>query len=145
MRQRRIKPTTILTDGEVGEVVRGVRTVFGDTFATLAESLGLNLEEGVRFMPVAKRCEERRCARGGSVKEVAAQLKVPQYRLKDIEAGHVRRIRPGILHAYLSHLGLASWYRGWARRNPGVARQLAAQPRPRKAQKRGRGRTSAWS
>jgi hypothetical protein len=121
MKARQVKPTTILTDVEAQEVVGGICAVFGEQFATRAESYGLDPEQVVRFMPVAKRCEKQRCVRGWSIKDVASQLKVPQYRLRDIEGGHVRTIKPEILHAYVSHLDLDSWYRRWKRANPEVA------------------------
>jgi len=125
MRRRRVKLTTILTDDEVREVVRGIRTVFGDQFAAMAESRGIDLEQSVRFRPVGKRCEERRCARGLSVKDVAKQLKVPQFRLRDIEAGRFRSIQPPVLAAYVSHLRLRRWYRRWERSSPELARLVA--------------------
>jgi transcriptional regulator with XRE-family HTH domain len=124
MTQRRVTPRTILTNAEVSQVVHGIRNVFGERFAALAASYGLDLEEGVRFMPVAKRCEERRAAQNWAIRDVAKALRVPQYRLKDIESGHVRNVRPEILHAYVSHLGLTSWYRRWEHANPGIARRV---------------------
>ncbi len=137
MRQRRITPTTILTDAEVHTVALKVRAALGSAFSGLVKSHGLELEEGIRFMPVAKRCEECRCARGLNLKSVAAQLGVPQYRLKDVEAGNVRQVRPEVLHAYLSHLELASWYRTWARMNVELARRLELPPKSRSSKKVG--------
>jgi transcriptional regulator with XRE-family HTH domain len=124
MRERRVRPTTILTDAEVSTLVRGVRSVFGDGFGALVKSYGIDVEEEVRFTAVAKRCVEERAARGWSLKEVARQLKVAQYRLRDIEAGHVRSVDPEVLHAYVSHLGLESWYGRWKRSSPDLATRL---------------------
>jgi transcriptional regulator with XRE-family HTH domain len=125
MRERRVRPTTILTDAEVTTLVRGVRSVLGDGFGALVKSYGMDLEEGVRFTAVAKRCVEERAARGWTLKEVARQLKVARYRLRDIEAGHVRSVEPEVLHAYVSHLGLESWYGRWKRSSPDLATRLA--------------------
>jgi Helix-turn-helix domain len=125
MRERRVRPTTILTDAEVATLVRGVRSALGDGFGALVESYGLDLEQGVRFTAVAKRCVEERAARGWTLKEVARPLKVAQYRLRDIEAGHVRSVEPEVLHAYVSHLGLQSWFGRWKRSSPDLATRLA--------------------
>jgi len=142
MKQRRITATTILTDAEAHAVALKVRAALGSAFSGIVKSHGLELEDGIRFMSVSKSCEERRCARGLSLKSIAAELGVPQYRLKDIEAGYVRQIRPEVLHAYVSHLGLASWYRGWARGNSKVAERLALPPKGRSSKKQVRGRTN---
>ena len=125
MRTRSIKSTTILTDAEVTQVAEGVRAFLGPTFEALARSYGLDLDASVRFAPVAKRCQEERQASGLSIRDMAHHLNVAQYRLKDIEAGHVKRIQPSALHAYVSQLGLRSWYRRWERSNPKAAQTLA--------------------
>lgn len=78
MRERRVKSTTVLTDAEVQQVLLGIRSVFGEEFEALAGSRGIDLEGSVRFLQVAKRCEERRQGRGWSLKEVAKHLRVPQ-------------------------------------------------------------------
>jgi hypothetical protein len=93
--------------------------------------------------PPGRRCAERRRARGWSVKEASKQLKVPQYRLTDIEAGQLRSIEPPILAAYVSHLGLRRWYRRWASLSPEVARLVALKSgADEESRKRKRGRTT---
>jgi ribosome-binding protein aMBF1 (putative translation factor) len=124
MRKRRVTATTILTDSEVQQALRAIRPVFGEGFEDLAASRGINLEDSVRFLSVARRCHERRAAQGWSLKDVARRLNVPQYRLKDIEAGRLTSVTPEILQAYVSHLSLDSWLRRWRRSNPDVALRL---------------------
>lgn len=124
MRGRRISPSTILSDSQVGEVVRGIRAVFGESFAALADSRGIDLSESVRIGSLARRCKERRIELGRTIRQVALHLQVPQYRLKDIEAGRSRGIKPEALRAYVSHLGLEVWFRRWRKANPEIAARL---------------------
>jgi hypothetical protein len=58
------------------------------------------------------------------VKEVAAALKVPQYRIKAIEEGSVRSIQPDILRRYIAHLRLNRWTGRWASANSKLASKL---------------------
>jgi len=92
----------------------------------LLERFGVNLADTVRFLPVTRRCIEGRENAGLSVKDVAKQLRVPQYRLREIESGHISQIQPMVLREYLGQLGLESWYAKWSRANPELATRLEA-------------------
>jgi len=142
MNSRRISVTSILSDREVREAVQGIRVLFGEQFVSMADSYGASLEDAVRFGPLARRCEERRTALGRSVKQVAADLGVPQYRLKAIEAGTLREVDPKILLAYISYLGLQRWFAHWKGANPEIASRVAMDAKP-PAPLRGRAKGSS--
>jgi DNA-binding Xre family transcriptional regulator len=131
-RQRRLRPTTILTDEEVSEVGESAQDALGADIVKLMRSLGLEPEESARMSSLANRVSEARCKRGLSVKEAAAQMKMPQYRLKDIEAGMVNRIRGDVLEQYVRFLGLKRWVAKWAAANPDLATKLGVSTRRRR-------------
>jgi len=131
MRARRVTSTSILSDAQVREVVQGVRASFGPSFTDAITRHGIDLEDGVRFSPLAKRCAERREELGQTIKDAAAALQVPQYRLKAIESGHPKGIAKDVLQAYVVHLGLEAWYRRWAKANPEVAARCQSEGRSR--------------
>jgi hypothetical protein len=142
MNRRRISGTTILSDQEVRETVQAIRTFLGQPFVSIADSYGASLEDEVRFGPLARRCEQKRTVLGRSVKEVAVDLGVSQYRLKAIEAGTLAEIKPKILLAYISYLGLQRWYARWRAANPEIAGRVAMDAKP---PARGRGRAKGSS
>jgi len=55
---------------------------------------------------------------------VGLQLKVPQYRIKDIEFGTVDCIDPKVLPRYVSLLGLGRWVQRWVAANGDLAARL---------------------
>jgi hypothetical protein len=85
---------------------------------------GIDPEEGLRFLAVARQVAERRMANGLDIKTAAGLLKVAQYRLRDIEAGRVGSIVPDVLAAYIDHLRLKPWLSRWKKANPGLATRI---------------------
>ena len=104
--------TKILTDDEVSAVADAIRETFGTSVAKV------DLEQTVRFLSLSKACQGAREQRGLSIKEAAALLKAPQYRLKAIEQGSLRLIQPDILRAYVGLLELGAYFEEWAAANP---------------------------
>lgn len=122
--QPAIKLTTILTDAQVGLLTEAVHDLLGPEFVAAAARLRVDTQKNVRFHAVAARCAEARQELGLDVKQVAARLKVPQYRLQGIERGCLSEIRGAVLIGYMLFLGLDSWLRRWVRANPGLASEL---------------------
>lgn len=83
-----------------------------------------SVESTIRIGSLARRCQAERERLGLTLKQAAAQLKVPQYRLKAIEDGHISEFRGDILMKYRDMLGLHDWIERWAEANPGLARKL---------------------
>ncbi len=106
--------TKILTDDEVSAAADAMRETFGTLAATV------DLEQTVRFLSLSKACQGAREQRGLSIKDAAALLKVPQYRLKAIEQGSLKLIEPGTLHAYVGLLELGAYFEEWAAANPAL-------------------------
>lgn len=122
--RRRLKPTSILSNEEVDIAVELLRSALGEPFGTFAKSHGISVEDTLRFLPVGRKCQAAREGRGSSIKQVAAELKVPQYRLKAVEDGGFRQLDPVVLKKYISHLGLTRWFRRWKNANVELAGKL---------------------
>lgn len=88
------------------------------------------MENTLRIGSLSKRCQVEREKLGLTVKQVAAQLKVPQYHLKAIDEGRLSEIREDVLGKYLVLLGLQDWVQQWVTANPGLARRLGLKQRP---------------
>lgn len=116
----------ILTDAQVKLICKEMERAFGLALPEQTKGHSLDMEWTVRFMAVSSRIKERRGALGLSIQKIARLLKVPQYRLKAIEAGHRREILPEVLDAYLDLLRLKPWFGKWRKANPGMKRFLSS-------------------
>ncbi|MGH2403270.1 MAG: helix-turn-helix domain-containing protein [bacterium] len=105
-------------------LTKAVHELLGREFVAGAERLRVDTQKNVRFGAVAARCAEARKELGLDVKQVAARLRVPQYRVQAIERGRLREIRGAVLIGYVSFLGLDSWLRRWVRANSALASEL---------------------
>ncbi len=115
----------ILTEAEIAMVVKAMRKGLGEDIARMIPGGTNAMADSVRFLPVAGHCNWLREAQGLTVKEAAAALRVPQYRLLDIEAGSTGRMRADVLLAYAAHLGVdPEWMCAWAEANRQLARKL---------------------
>jgi len=115
----------ILTAHEVRAVTQRLRKLLGDSFTALDAASDIRLEAWLRFQAVADRCQDSREGRGEGLKAAAAALRVPQYRLKDIEEGHVNHILRGVLVRYIAYLGLERWFGRWKKANRSLVVRLA--------------------
>ena len=122
--KRKIKTTKILNDSELALLQEAVPQGLRPNIAELMDRYGLSVESTIRFTSVRAQCKEARFALRLSIKESAKALRVPQSRLKDIEAGHLPDIQPEILQQYMTLLGLKSWFRRWRSKNKDLATEL---------------------
>src|SRR5438876_6803795 len=125
------------TDAEVEELARRVIENFPPGAAQVLTGYGIDPRDGIRFHPVATRCREARERRGLTIKSAAHELRIPQYRLRDVENGQTNRIEPEVLARYLALLDLGRWFARWKAYNPELAAKLGATTIP------GHGRTRA--
>ena len=51
-------------------------------------------------------------------------LGIPQYRLRAIDCGHLREIRPDLARRYFHFLGIEAWVARWCRANRELARHV---------------------
>jgi hypothetical protein len=106
-------------------VVQRINEALGPEIAAMLSASGLNPNHLVRFLAIASRCRRRRQEMGLSLKEASQQLRIPQYRLRAIEAGMLPQIALASLHAYIQFLGLAGQFARWRRGNTDVYDEIA--------------------
>jgi hypothetical protein len=122
----------ILTTSEIRQLTRLSRSMLGETFLAAAAQLGWSMEDWFRMSSLAYRVRSERDRRGLSTKDVAAHLRVPQYRLLPIEEGRVRNFEPEIFWRYIDLLDQREWMSEWISANRTIARRLGLVTRPRK-------------
>lgn len=133
---RALNRNEILTDRQVEDTVRLMHDHLGEGFLALAGKLSFDFGESVRLHPLHARVVAAREARGLTIKQVAAELCVPQYRLRAVEEGTSRTIDPVVALAYVGFLGLARWARRWATANPELAEEIGLMPRTKGASRK---------
>lgn len=119
-----IKRDMILSDAQVELLTEAVHQLLGQEFVSESAGRGFDTHRGVRFMAVSARCTAERERIGLTVKQAAARIKVPRYRLKAVESGRLSEIRPEVLARYVSFLGLDSWLGRWVKMNGTLATEL---------------------
>ena len=121
---KRLHPREILSDEIVALLMKEMPRVMDAQICQLFENSKIDVERGLRFQAVAVRCKEAREQAKMSLKDVSLALRIPQYRIKEIEERSESNVVPKILHRYLALLGLSRWYRKWAKVNPKLAARL---------------------
>ncbi len=116
--------TTILNDKEARYVVEKALKSFGFEMAGQMKNTGVNFEDVIRLGSLGAKCEEVRALRGLSIKDIAKELGVPQYRLKAIEEPNETMILPEVLEKYIAFLELESWFKKWEDANLTLAKKL---------------------
>lgn len=101
-----------------------MREVLGDRVTAYAEELGISFRDTIRYAALSEQIKVARLGRDLSIKEAAAEIKAPQYRIRAIESGHFSEMRSEFLNRYLAFLGLESEAREWANRHPHLAERI---------------------
>ena len=117
------KDAVILDEAMVLKLSRGVVALLGPPAVELAHGLGVHLDDVVRFLAVKSRCVSAREEAGLTLQDVAKQLRVPQYRIRDIESGSTASLHHcsgSTLNCWGLRLGMRSgpnqiqsWQGGW--------------------------------
>ncbi len=107
-----------------------VRESLGPEFVELCDKLGFDVEGMIRYKPFGDKFEAARLGRNLTIKEAAAQIKAPQYRLKAIENGHFSEILPDVLRKYAGFLDLEDYVTSWSQINPDLADDLGIDRSP---------------
>ena len=118
------KKKTLLEKVNIDKIVHNTREALGKDMTLLADSVGLNLEHFIRFTPIAKTCEALRKHKRMTIHQVANKLKVPQYKIKDIEGTNVPDISVSVLRKYVEYLGLKESFETWETNNPEVLKNF---------------------
>ncbi len=85
----RRNPAAPLTDAEVSLLAAEVQKAFADWFPLAPAQSLRDVERGVRWQALGRRCRQAREERGWSPKDAAAAAGIPQYRVRAIEDGHL--------------------------------------------------------
>lgn len=114
----------ILTDDEIKVFAGHMKESMGPTFSALSDEYGLSIEDTLRFQPLSYRLVEARTVKGLTLKEAAAALKVPKYRLDYVEKASIGNISPEIALRYIEFLGLSGWFGKWKKANAEFAKRM---------------------
>ena len=79
----------------------------------------------IRFQMVSEMCRNERQRKELTFKQISLDLKIPQYRLKDVESSSVKNIVADILEKYIDYLGLRKWFNSWKKHNMYVYGRLS--------------------
>ena len=121
---RKLTTTSILNDDEVAILASGIHQLVGERVTLAAEAYGLDVEAMLCFMPVAERCRVARSRKDLSLKDAARALRVPQYRLKDIEGNRVGAVDQSVLILYIELLDIKRWFSRWKAQNSSLYESL---------------------
>ena len=114
---RKLTTTSIMNDDELAIVADGIRRLVGGNVTLAIEAYRVDVEAILRFMSVAEKCRIARSLKDLSLKDAARALKVPQYRLNDIEENRVRAVEQPVLIRYIELLDLKQWFNRWKAQN----------------------------
>jgi hypothetical protein len=117
---RKLTTTSILNNDELAILANGIHQVLGESVTLAVEAYGLDVEAILRFMPVAEKCRIARTRKDLSLKDAARALRVPQYRLKDIEENRVGAVDQAVLVLYIELLDIKQWFSQWKAKNSSV-------------------------
>jgi len=122
--RRKIKATTILVPEQIAAVKEGIERLLGPTVVSAFRDYRLDTEGMLRFMSVGAKLRELREMKALELKGVAAHLRIPQYRLREIESSSVNNVVGEIVLRYARFLGAGRWLRRWCSMNPSLAERL---------------------
>lgn len=92
----------------------------GPEITSILNTTNLNTNHMIRFMYIGNLCQKTREEKELSLKDVSRKLKIPQYKLKDIESSYTHNIQPDILETYIQYLGLDKEMNQWLHNNKDV-------------------------
>ncbi|MBK5226714.1 MAG: helix-turn-helix domain-containing protein [Thermoleophilia bacterium] len=123
-----MKPNAEEIVNQVGveKVVEMMRDVLDPALFDECERLGVDAEAIIRYMPLADRFKEGRARLNLTIKEVAAQLKEPQYKIKAVEKGEIGQIDTHVFQKYCRFLELDEYLASWCLLNSELAKKLDA-------------------
>ena len=124
MPRRKIKATTILAPEQIAAVKEGIERLLGSTVVSAFRDYRLDTEGTLRFMSVGAKLRGLRDMKGLELKEIAAHLRVPQYRLREIESSSIRNISGELVSEYAAFLGAERWLKRWSSMNLSLAERL---------------------
>ncbi len=119
----RIDPGEIVSDEVVAMLAKELRRLIADSFPAATPS-PQHAERTIRFMPLSTQITRRREELGLDVRTLSRRLKIPQYRIRDIEEARLGKIVPEFLRRYVEALELEEFFADWQKANPALAREF---------------------
>lgn len=135
---RALSRNEILSHAQVKETVRLIRAQMGPEWLAFAEKLSFDFGDSVRLGSLRARIAAARESRGLTIKQVATELHLSQYRVKAAERGSPREMRPEVAQRHIEFLGLRRWARRWATANPILAKRIGLAPASVRSSRQGR-------
>jgi len=114
------KPFPKFSSEEADFLVGKMREMLGPDITRILDQSDLNPNHMIRFRYIADMCRKTREQKGLSFKKISASLKIPQYRLKQIEEGVPDKINSDILQKYIEFLGVKNDFEEWLKDNRDV-------------------------
>lgn len=108
----------------VEEIVVRIREALGPALFDACERMGVDAETIIRYAPLADSFKAARTQLNLTIKEVAAQLKETQYKIKAIEKGEFRQFDVDVFHKYCHFLQLDEYVEAWSHWHSALASQL---------------------
>ncbi|MBE0429063.1 MAG: helix-turn-helix domain-containing protein [Thermoleophilia bacterium] len=127
-----IRPDTEEVINQVGveKLAALMRQALGPDLFDACQRMGIDAEDILRYMPLAEKFRKGRARQNLTIKEVAAKLKAPQYKIRAVEDGKFGRIDADIFQKYCRFLQLDEYVESWTRKNPALAGQLFRSEQP---------------
>jgi len=109
----------VIDDQTAQAVVKRMLEVMPELSMFMREG-DVNTKFFIRFQPLSERIKTAREKSNLTIKQVAQQLKFPQYKIKYIEDADVKHIHPDILKKYVDHLKMKKIFDAWLKGNPDI-------------------------
>lgn len=116
--------TKILSDDEVRRLSEALMSAMPEEFKIVLLARGIDPGNSIRMRSLAAAFRLARESRGASLKDIATEAKIPQYRIRSIESGNESEIDPVFLRELSSFYGLDDWCSKWAGSNAELAEIL---------------------
>jgi hypothetical protein len=128
MKRKQISKTKIFNDAEIKYVSEKVANILCDIIGHQIHDVPMpsmhEIEKTMRYLSLGAKLREGRERMKITVKEVAKQLKVPQYKIKALEKGPFREFDSSVFREYISFLGVQRWFNKWKTANQSLAQEL---------------------
>jgi len=105
-------------------IAKRLREILGPEVASIMDKSAINPDHMVRFQHIASLCMNTRKQKQISLKQISEKLKIPQYRLNDIESINIKNIVPDLLEKYIEFLGLTDAFCDWRKDNEDIYKSI---------------------
>lgn len=113
-----------ITPKKTDELVGLAKFRMGERISSMISESKINMHQMVRFLPVAKYCQNKREEMSLSIKDISSKINVPQYQLKAIEGASVSEIRYVMLKKYVEFLDIDKEFEKWAQQNSDIIEEI---------------------